>query len=279
MIICMMVFGLLILVLFVVYERFLAKRPFFPFHLLKDSSVLAACFLGCNTWIAFYSYKMYYSSYLQVVFGLSVAKAGYITNIFNLVSCTWAVAISFAFKYTDSYKWGAVVAMPIQVLMTGLLIKFREPGTHIALLVMVEVLSAMCGAMLVQIQQVAIMAAVPHENVAVGLALLSMITSIGGSIGQTVSAALWTNIVPGKIAEYLPADKKAQAALLYADLKVPLSFPMASPERQAVIRAYGDAQKLMVIVGTCALVPCFLWVYMLKNYRLSQHKERKGLMA
>lgn len=231
------------------------------------------------TTVVYSSYKMYYSSYLQVVFRLSVARAGYITNIFNLVSCTWAVFISFAFRYTDTYKWGAIIAMPIQVLMAGLLIHFREPGTHLALLVMVEVFAAMCGAMLVQIEQVAVMAAVPHEHMAVGIALLMMITSFGGAIGQTIATAIWTNVVPKKIAEYLPLDKKHDATRLYSSITVQLEQPWASPERQAIFRAFGDAQKLMVIVGTCALVPCFVWVYMLKNYRLSQHKERKGLMA
>jgi hypothetical protein len=279
MIICMIVFGLLLLSLFVVYERFWVAKPFLPYDLLTNSSVLAACLLGFNSWLAFYSFKMYYSSYLQVVFGLSVAKAGYITNIFNLVSCTWAVAISVVFKITDTYKWAAIIAIPIQVLMSGLLVKFREPGTHLALLVMVEVFAAMCSAVLIQISQIAVMAAVPHQYIAVAIALLGMITAIGGSIGQAVSGALWTNIVPRKIAEYLPADKKGEAMGIYADIVVQLAYPMGSPERQAVVRAYGDAQKVMVIVGTCALVPCFLWVYMLKNYRLSEHQKRKGLVA
>jgi hypothetical protein len=222
------------------------------------------------------SYKSYYASYLQVVFGLSVARAGYICNIFNIVSCTWAVLISVAFKYTDTYKWGAIVALPIQILMTGLLIKFRQPGTHIGLLVMVEVIWAMCAAMMVQIEQVAVMAAVPHENVATGLALLLMITSIGGSVGGAISGALWTNIVPKKLAEYLPADKKGETIKIYGDIVVQLSYPWDSPERQAIVRAYGDAQKIMVIVGTCALVPCFLWVIMLKNYRLSGTRRERA---
>lgn len=220
---------------------------------------------------------MYYASYLQVVFQLSVAKAGYITNIFNIVSCTWAVIISLAFKYTDTYKWGALVAMPIQILMTGLLIHFRAPGTAIGLLVMVEVFAAMCGAMLVQIEQVAVMAAVPHEHMATGLALLAMITSVGGSVGQTISGALWTQMVPKKMAEYLPEESKAQAATIYASLVTQLALPWDSPERQAVVRAYSEAQKIMVIVGTCALLPCLIWVAMLKKYRMSEHKERKGL--
>jgi hypothetical protein len=222
---------------------------------------------------------MYYSSYLQVVFNLSAARAGYISNIFNVVSCTWAVAISFAFKYTDTYKWGAVVAVPLQILMTGLLIKFREPGTHLALLVMVEVFGAMAGAMLVQIEQVAIMAAVPHEDVAVGLALLSLITSIGGSIGQSISGAIWTQMLPAKLDKYLPEEFKSQTRAIVNDLVLQVALPWGSPEREALIQSYADVMRTLLIMGTVALVPCILWTAMLKNYRMSEHTPRKGLQA
>lgn len=38
-------------------------------------------------------YKLQFSSYLQVVYNLSVSKAGYITNIYNIVSCGWGVPV------------------------------------------------------------------------------------------------------------------------------------------------------------------------------------------
>ncbi|UPX16878.1 uncharacterized protein EKO05_0007261 [Ascochyta rabiei] len=139
MIICMVVFGMLLLVLFGVWERFWAPKTFFPFHLLTDRSVVAACFLGANSWIAFYSYKMYYSS-------------------------------------------------------------------------------------------------------------------------------------------YLPQELKAQRPAIYASRVTQLSYPWDSPERQAVVRAYRDAQRLMVIVRTCALVPYILWVAILKEYELSERGARKGLL-
>ena len=222
---------------------------------------------------------MYYSSYLQVVFQLTPAKAGYITNIFFIVSCTWAVVISFAFKYTNTYKWGAMIAMPLQIAMTGLLIKLRAPGSSIALLVMVEVLGAMASAMILQIEQIAIMVAVPHENVAVGLALLSVITAAGGAIGQSVSGALWSQILPNRIYEYLPEASKDQAELIFGDIKVQVALPWGSTEREALVHAYADVQKIMLIFGTCALVPCFLWVAMLKNSRMTDAVARKGLHA
>ena len=225
------------------------------------------------------AYKTYYTSYLQVVFQTSVARAGYISNIYSIVSCSWAIIISIAFKYTDTYKWGALAAVPIMILMSGLLIQFREPGTSIAVLVVVEVLFAMAAATIYQVEQVAIMAAVPHEYLATGLALLDLVTSIGGSVGQTIAGTVWTQIVPVRITEYLPMESKQQAAALYASLKDVLKQPWDSPERQAVVHAYGDAQKIMVIIGTATFIPCFLWMLMLKNYRMSEHQQRKGLQA
>lgn len=162
--------------------------------------------------------------------------------------------------------------------MTGLMIKFREPNTAIGLIVMVEVFHAICGGTLVICEQLAVMAAVPHENLAVGLALLGMITQIGGSVGQTISTAIWTQIVPARLERYLPEELKVQAPSIYASLPTQLAYAWDSVERQAIVKAYGDAQKLMVITGTCALLPCIIWVLMLKNHKLSGHSERKGLL-
>jgi Trk-type K+ transport system membrane component len=53
MIICMIITGFIFSVLFAVWEQRWAPKTFFPFFLMKDRSVLAACFLGCNSWIAF----------------------------------------------------------------------------------------------------------------------------------------------------------------------------------------------------------------------------------
>ena len=36
---------------------------------------------------------MYFSSYLQVVYNLSISQAGYVGNVFNIVSCTIAAPI------------------------------------------------------------------------------------------------------------------------------------------------------------------------------------------
>lgn len=53
MFISMIVIGTLLLGLFAMWERCYARKAFFPFYLMKDRSVVAACLLGANSWIAF----------------------------------------------------------------------------------------------------------------------------------------------------------------------------------------------------------------------------------
>lgn len=214
-----------------------------------------------------------YTSFLQVVFDFSVEKTGYIANIHNLVSAGWAVIIAIIFHWADTYKWAAIVAIPVQIAMAGCLVRLRLPGTALAPLIVVEVIYAICAGTLVQVETIAVMAAVPHKELPIALAFLFMVTSIGGAVGQTVSAAIWNHVVRDRLVSYLPEDKKHMAGQIYASLRVQIESPMGSPERKATIAAYVWAQKIMVMVTCCCLMPCVVLVFMLKNVRLSHHRS------
>ena len=79
-------------------------------------------------------------------------------------------------------------------------------------------------------------------------------TSVGSSVGYAVAGALWTNILPAKLAEFLPDEAKPQAAAIYGDITKQMAEPLGSPVRDAVVAAYGVVMRRMVIVGTC-LIP------------------------
>ena len=53
MIIAMLVIGILCLIAFVLYEKFLSKRSFIPFYLLKTPSVIGACLLAMFLFVSF----------------------------------------------------------------------------------------------------------------------------------------------------------------------------------------------------------------------------------
>jgi hypothetical protein len=100
------------------------------------------------------------------------------------------------------------------------------------------------------------MAAAPHENVASMLALIGLFSSVGGSLGQAISAAIYTNKFPKALDRALPGNATLNAEL-YGSLTTRLLYPIGSPERTAVIYAYGDAQWYLTIAATVFLVPCF----------------------
>lgn len=182
-------------------------------------------------------------------------------------------------RWTNSFKWLGLVGVPLWILFTGLMIHFRTPGTHLGLVVMCEVITSLAGGTLAQVEQIAIFSSVPPRDVAVSLALLAMVTSVGGAIGQSVSGAIWTNTLPGRLRQYLPDELKDQAATIYGDLTVQLGYEWGSEARDAIVRAYGDTQKYMLIASVAASVGSLIWVAIMKNQTLKDKPNLKGVVV
>ena len=122
------------------------------------------------------------------------------------------------------------------------------------------------------------MAAAPQENVAGMLALIGLFSSVGGAIGQAISGAIYTKKFPQTLDQYLPGNATLNAGL-YGSLVTQLSYPIGSPERTAVIAAYGVAQKYLTIAGTAFLVPCFVFILVWKDFKVKDLRQVKGRVA
>ena len=218
----------------------------------------------------------YYTSYLQVVHGLSIKDAGYVANIYNIGSCFWAVVVAVLIRLTSRFKWLALSAIPLMLLGIGLLIHFRQPDSPLGYVIMCQIFIAFAGGTLVICQEIAIMAAAKHEQVAVVLALLSVFTGIGQAVGQSISGAIWTNTLLKYLTLYLPDPLKAQAVTIYASLPTQLSYPRGTPERDAIIAAYAVTQRRMTIAATVITALGFVWILMWRDINLKTVKQVKG---
>jgi hypothetical protein len=97
-IIAMIVVGFIVLVLFGLWEAFLAPNPFLTANLLLNRTVAGACLLSFNYQIAYYCWASYFSSFLQVVNDLSISEAGYVTSTFDVVSGILLLGIGFLIR-------------------------------------------------------------------------------------------------------------------------------------------------------------------------------------
>ena len=86
--------------------------------------------------VAFYlSVQPYFLSYLLVVKNVSVTTGGYITEVFTFASTATAIVVGALIKYTRHHKYFVTAGACIYMLGIGLMIKYRQPETSIAVLV------------------------------------------------------------------------------------------------------------------------------------------------
>lgn len=277
-IIAMLVLGFVLLVTFALHERYSAREPFIPFKLLTDKSVLATLALATTYQISYYCWNSYFTSFLQVVSDLTIAQAGYVSNTFDVVSGVLLIGVGFAISKTGYFKWLLWIAVPLYVFAQGLMIYFRQPGVKIGYIIMCQILLSIGGSIMILCEQIAILAAVEHQQIAAALALLSIFGWIGGAIGNTVSGSIWTNSFPQALAEFLPEDAQANLEEIYGSLDVQLSYEVGSATRLGIQQAYGVAQERMLIAGTAVMSLSLVWVYFIRNYNVGAMKQVKGLV-
>ena len=182
---------------------------------------------------------------------LSVADASYIGPTYIVATVLCSLAVGLLIHYTGSFEPVCLYfGIPRSILRLGLMIHFRRANGYIGYIVMCQTHISFAAGTIVICDEIAIMAAASHQDIAVLLAVLGVFAEIGGAIGLTVSAAIWQDVFPKKLAEYFPAIELPNLLAICEDLTIQLSYPVGSPGRIAFQDAYRDAQKMILIAGT-----------------------------
>lgn len=278
-IIAMLVVGFVMLVSFGVYEKFVAPKPFLPYKVLASRTVLGACLLSASYQISYYSWNSYFTSLLQAVWNISISKAGYINNAFDIISGFWLIFVGLAIRKTARFKWILYGAVPIYILGEGLLIYFRTPGHGgIGLIVMCQIFMALGGSAIIICEQVAVLAAASHNDAASSLAILGVFGWIGGSIGDSVSGAIWTHTFSAALLKYLPEESLESFEDIYGSLDTQLAYEVGDATRTAISHAYADAQTYMVAAGTAFMGLALIAVFVMRNIKLDSIKQVSGVL-
>lgn len=274
LIITFIIFGGLLIIAFILYERFLAPVTFIPWSLMKNRTVFFTYSMVTSLYMAWYVWDSYFYSLLRVVFGTNLSIATYIQNIYTVGSCFWSLVMGVIIRFNGRLKWQAMwFGVPITVLGVGLMIKFRQPDSDIGYIAMCMIFISFGGGTLVICEQMTVMAVSSQQNIPAVLAMEAMMASIGGAIGSTISSAMWTGIFPEKLRRLLPPD--APFEKIYGSLDVQISYPPGSPTRIAINDAYGAAQRLMLITATCLYAITWGSVAMWQDINVKNMKKQE----
>ena len=277
LIISPLVFGIVLMIIFALWERFFALVTFIPYSLLLDRTVFGACVISATLFFSFNCWNNYFSSFLQVVNDLSVTHTSFVVQTYAAGSVLCSLAAGLLIHYTGRYKPVCLYfGIPLSILGTGLMINFRRPDGNVGYIVMCQVFVSLAAGTVIICDEVAIMAAASHQHIAVVLAVLGVFGNIGGALGLTVAAAIWQGVLPKKLAEYLPTSELPNLLTIYGDITVQLSYEVGSPARIAIQHAYGDAQMMMLIAGTAVWAVGVVAVVMWRDIRVIGIQQTKG---
>lgn len=201
-VVCLIVFGLVTIGVFLVNEWKFAKHPVIPLRLFTKRSTVAAYFVwACNFYILI-GLSYYLPLYSQSVLGANALVSG-VHLIPLIVACSLSAACTGAYiQKTGTYLPITYVAHGLLCLGTGLLISVRV-GETLTKLIIFQVVTGIGVGMNIEPPLIAAQAAMTVVDTAVIQATMTFLRSlattvavvVGGVIvrGANLHIACWTN--------------------------------------------------------------------------------------
>jgi MFS transporter, SIT family, siderophore-iron:H+ symporter len=276
------VIGLVCLPIFVVWEM-KTEHPIVPFRLLKDRAVWAALGMAMMLNFAWTMQGDYLYTVLIVAFDESIKSATRITSLYSFASVITGALLGLIVFKVRRLKAFIVFGTTLFLVAFGLLIRYRGSPTtssH-AGIVGAQVVLGIAGGLFPFPGQASIQAATRHEHLAVITALYLSSYSIGSALGNTVSGAIWTQVLPKRLDLNLAQFGNAtMAADVYGNpFAFTAVFPVGTPERGQVVEAYQHTQRLLCITGICLSLPLIVFSCLLRDPLLGKEQSRSEAEA
>ncbi|OQE19760.1 hypothetical protein PENFLA_c018G02377 [Penicillium flavigenum] len=268
-----LVIGVLLIPVWIYWER-TCQHPMLPFKLLKDRAVWGALGIPIMLNTAWYLQGDFLYTVLYVSFGESVLSATRITQLYSFVSVITGVILGLIVMKVRQLKPFIVAGTVLFMVAFGILIYFRggvADSSHSGV-IGAQVLLGIAGGMFPYPAQASIQVASKHEHLAVITGLYLAAYNIGSALGNTISGAIWNQVLPSELTYRL--GNETLAAYVYAK---PLDFaavnPVGTPDRDNVILAYQKTQRLLCITGICLTVPLIAFALVIRNPTLTKEQS------
>ncbi|KAF5547943.1 siderophore iron transporter 1 [Fusarium napiforme] len=271
-----LVIGFVCIPVFVVWEL-RAPHPLVPLQHMKDRSVWAPMGIACMLNFAWYMQGDYLYTVLQVSFNFSVKAATRVTSLYSFASVITGTILGLIVYKVRRFKVFIVSGTCLFLVAFGLLIRYRgNPSSdNKSGVIGAQILLGIAGGMFPYPAQASLQAYVTHERLAVMTGLYLAVYQIGSACGNAVSGAIWTQVLPVRLAQSFSSfGNETLAVYAYTQpLSAIIDFPVGSPERDAMIDAYKHVQRLLVITGICLCVPLIAFSLCLRNPKLTDQQN------
>jgi Na+/melibiose symporter-like transporter len=273
-VICLIVFGFLLLAGFMVWEANFTKYPVVPFRIFKQRTNIAAYLVACLHGFVFISFDFFLPLYFQVVLGLKPLISGVTLFALILPLAASTMGGGAVTRKTGNYKILIVGGSLLMCLGCGLFILF-EPRRNWPKIILLQVVAGLGAGTMFQSPMIALQSYLRQKDTAAAMAAFSFLRTLFTSMSQVIGTVLMqrtlgsssTSLVPGGSNGAIDKNKYVEALHIMwafytavAGLIIICSFfikqrpkteqPATTPPNGGLEEAKRDAQSPEELVGS-----------------------------
>lgn len=272
-IIAPLVVGVCVFPAFLYWES-IVEYAIIPFKLLKDRGVWAAMCIGCLINLIYNTQGDYMYTVLVVAVNESVTSATRINVLFGFVSVLTGLIFGLVVVKFRRMKPFIIFGTILWLVAMGILIKFRGGESSHSGIIGGQILLGIGAGFFTYPVQVSLQSCVSHEHMATVTAVYLAAYYMGSSVGSAIAGAIWTQLLPKKLANHLDDEKVIQSA--YGDpMNFVLEYAWGTPKRESVVVAYRETQRILLITGTCLAVLLIVSSLFLRDRQLDTVQSLK----
>ena len=279
-VVCLIVFGTLMVGFFVFGEKRLAKFPLMPLSVFTKMSNNAIILVAFAHSMVSMGIEFYLPLYFQSVKQASPVKSG--TFIVPMMATEAAVEIfsGILISRTGRYREITWVGVIFMTLGTGLYISFQIE-TSVARVIGFELIGGVGTALLFQVPGIAIQNTVSQSDTASAIATLGFIRSlatslsiiVGGVVFQNSMDARQSSLAAAGISESVLKALSGDQAAANVDI---VKYIQDATQRLVVLEAFAWSLRNMFIMYTCiSAVAMFASVFISQRRLSTEHTETK----
>ncbi|KAG7088741.1 hypothetical protein E1B28_012709 [Marasmius oreades] len=248
-IILAMILGALSLVAYILYERYISRIPSAPKRLLVNRTFISAVIIDFFYFFSGQLRGLYFESYILIVKTWSVQNVTYFNNIMTISLSLSGIVVGIIHRFTHRYKYLQIVGLVIKIFGIAVILGgHRTATTSSFALIASQILIGIGGACSVVGTRVSSQASVPHQDLALTLALLALWTKIGSALGAASASLIWSEYMPILLRRYLPEDiSDEKVHEFFGNIRAIRAYDFDHPVRQGAIQAYQETLWYLIV--------------------------------
>ncbi|KAJ9136938.1 MFS drug transporter [Pleurostoma richardsiae] len=283
-VICLVVFGTLMLGFFLFSQKRLAKYPLMPLSVFKNWSNNAAFLVAFAHSMVSIGVEYYLPLYFQSAKQASPLRSGILILPMMVTEAAADITAGVLIHQTGRYRELTWFGATLMTLGTGLYISF-QPDTPVARIIGFEIIGGVGTALLFQVPIIVIQNTVSQADTASATATLGFIRNLatslsivlGGVVFQNSMAARQSSLAAAGLSESVLEDLSGDQAAANVDI---IKSIHDVAQRQAVQNAFAWSLRNMFIMYTSAAAVVLVASAFIKQRRLStEHNETKTGIA